>query len=54
MPTGMPALDSQGAYVGFGWLQISVPNLIVIIAMVILFTLAVLLPFPGGNEDVTQ
>jgi hypothetical protein len=33
-------------YLGSGWLTVSVPNLIVIGAMVALFVLALVLPFP--------
>lgn len=31
-------------------LHISVANLLVILLMIVVFTLAVLLPFPGGRE----
>jgi hypothetical protein len=36
-------------YVDWGVLHISVANLIVILLMILIFALAVLLPFPGGS-----
>lgn len=39
-------LDHPGHYVHWGVLQISVANLVVIGVMLVLFTLALLLPFP--------
>ena len=45
------ALDNPAQYVGWGWLQISVPNLIVIIVMLVLFVLALVLPFPRDKHD---
>jgi len=43
-----------GSYVHWGVIQISLTNLIIIGLMVVLFVLAILLPFPGnrrGNES---
>lgn len=46
---------SGGAtFLEFGWLSISVPNLIMFSIMVLLFVLAILLPFPSGGPDVTE
>jgi hypothetical protein len=42
-----------GAYLHWGVIQISVTNLVVIGLMLLLFVLAVLLPFPGAGEDRT-
>jgi hypothetical protein len=36
-------------YVSWGFVHISIGNLMVIILMIVVFALAVLLPFPGGN-----
>jgi hypothetical protein len=36
--------------VGWGWLSISLPNLIVIVVMIVLFLLAVLLPFVKDRD----
>jgi hypothetical protein len=43
-------------YLGSGWLTVSVPNLIVIGVMVVVFVLALVLPFPrerrkSGNNS---
>ena len=42
-------LTKPAHYVHWGWLQISVANLIVIVLMVAVFALAILLPFPKGR-----
>jgi len=43
--------DAQPSnYLTWGWLQISVPNLIVILTMLVLFVLALVLPFPKGRD----
>ena len=39
-------LNGSGRYVHWGFIQISVANLVVIILMVVVFVLAILLPFP--------
>jgi hypothetical protein len=38
-------MTGPARYLGWGWLSISLPNLIVIMVMIVLFLLAVLLPF---------
>lgn len=43
-------LDRPGHYVTWGVIQISVANLVVIGLMIILFALALLLPFPRGRR----
>ena len=48
VPTG---LDSPATYLEWGWLSISVPNLIIIIVMIVLFVLAVLIPFPKDKDE---
>ena len=42
-------LDHPGHYVHWGVIQISVANLVVIGVMVLLFVLALFLPFPKGR-----
>jgi hypothetical protein len=42
-------LNGSAHYVHWGWVQISVANLVVILAMIVVFVLAVLLPFPSGR-----
>jgi hypothetical protein len=43
-------LNHPGHYVHWGVIQISVANLVVIALMVVLFVLALLLPFPKGRD----
>lgn len=42
-------LNHPGHYVHWGVIQISVANLVVIGVMIVLFVLALLLPFPKGR-----
>ena len=42
-------LNHPGHYLHWGVIQISVANLVVIVAMVVVFVLALLLPFPNGQ-----
>jgi hypothetical protein len=39
-------LDGKAHFIGWGPIQISVTNLVVVAVIVVLFVLAVLLPFP--------
>ncbi len=39
-------LNHLGHYIHWGFIQISVANLVVIILMVVVFVLAIVLPFP--------
>lgn len=41
----------SGAYVHWGVIQISVTNLAIIAAMVAVFVLAVVVPFPGSGRN---
>ncbi len=46
-------LNGSGHYIDWGFVQISVANLVVIILMIAVFVLAILLPFPkrkGPNQ----
>ncbi|MDQ1605205.1 MAG: hypothetical protein QOE01_3050 [Actinomycetota bacterium] len=43
-------LNHPGHYVHWGAIQISVANLVVIALMVVIFVLALLLPFPGSRH----
>ena len=43
-------MDSPATYLNLGFIVISVSNLALIAAMVVLFALALLLPFPHGSE----
>jgi hypothetical protein len=44
-------MDSPAAYLHWGFILISVPNLLVIGAMIVLFAIALVAPFPHGEED---
>jgi len=44
------ALDA-GRYIHWGVIQISVANLAIIAVMVVLFVLALVVPFPSGHDD---
>ena len=43
-------LNGKGHYVHWGVIQISVANLVVIGLMLVIFILALLLPFPKGRD----
>jgi hypothetical protein len=43
-------VDTPASYFHWGFILISVPNLIVIGGMVVLFAIALIAPFPHGGE----
>jgi hypothetical protein len=43
-------MDSPATYLHWGFILISVPNLLVIGAMIVLFAIALVAPFPHGKE----
>ncbi len=43
--------DNPANYVTWGWVEVSVPNLIGILVSVVLIVGALLLPFPAGHDD---
>jgi hypothetical protein len=43
-------VDTPAQYFRWGFILISVPNLIVIGGMVVLFAIALIAPFPHGGE----
>ena len=45
----LASLDTTGHYLHWGVIQISVANLVVIVTMVVVFVLALVLPFPNGG-----
>ena len=46
------SLDQPASYWQiWEWIQVSIPNLIMIIIMLALFVLALVLPFPKGHEE---
>jgi hypothetical protein len=51
IPVAAPVdLNGTGHYVHWGVIQLSVANLVVIGVMVLLFVLALVLPFPKGRD----
>ena len=44
-------LNHTGHYLHWGVIQLSVANLVVIGVMIVLFVLALVLPFPKGHEN---
>lgn len=49
-------MDAPANYLHWGFIFISVPNLIVIVGMIVLFGIALIAPFPHGEEgdDVSE
>jgi hypothetical protein len=47
-------LGGHSYYLDWGVVQISLTNFLIIVAMVVVFILALVLPFPGGGEDVSR
>ncbi len=43
-------MNLKAVYLHWGWLQISVTNLIIILSMLAIFVLALTLPFPQDKE----
>jgi hypothetical protein len=43
-------MDSPASYLHWSFILISVPNLLVIAGMIVLFAVALVLPFPHGGE----
>jgi hypothetical protein len=43
-------MDAPAPYLHWGFIQISLANLVVIGVMLLLFVLALVLPFPGHDE----
>ena len=43
-------MDSPASYFNWGFISISIPNLVLMIVMIVLFAAAVVLPFPFTHE----
>ena len=43
-------LNGRPHYIHAGWFLISVGNLVVVVAMIVVFVLALVLPFPGRKR----
>ena len=44
-------MDSPSTYFHWGFIIISLPNLLVIAGMIVLFAIALVAPFPHSGED---
>lgn len=47
-------LNGTGYYIHWGFIQLSLANLIVIALMVVVFVLALVLPFPGHRSQEVE
>jgi hypothetical protein len=47
-----PPLDTPATYLNWNFILISVPNLLMIIGMVVVFVVALVAPFPSHDEAV--
>ncbi len=47
-----PALDSPATYLNWNFILISIPNVLMILGMVVVFVIALLAPFPAHGEAV--
>lgn len=45
------SLNGRPRYIHDGWFLISVANLTVIVVMIVVFCLALVLPFPHGKDE---
>jgi hypothetical protein len=50
-PGRVLAVRGSAHYLSWGWLSISLPNLIVISVMIVVFVLAIAIPFPTDRDD---
>ena len=44
-------MDTPATYFHWGFILISIPNLLVIGGMIVLFAIALVVPFPHAKED---
>jgi hypothetical protein len=47
----MSCVDSPATYLSWGFILISIPNLLMIVGMILLFIVALVAPFPHGSEE---
>jgi hypothetical protein len=45
------SLNGPGTYLTWGWLGISVTNLVIMLATIAVFVVALLVPFPQDDEE---
>jgi len=51
LPRAHGLLSGRAYFLHWGAIQISLTNFVIIVAMVAIFVLALILPFPRGRED---
>jgi len=44
-------LNHHASYIHWHFIQLSVSNLVVVVAMLVVFAAAILLPFPGQDQE---
>ncbi len=44
-------MDAPATYLSWGFILISIPNLLMIVGMIVLFIVALLAPFPHGSKE---
>ncbi|HEY3089322.1 MAG TPA: hypothetical protein VGJ59_14845 [Jatrophihabitantaceae bacterium] len=54
MPNAHGLLSRRAYFLHWGVVQISLTNFIIIVLMVVLFALALVLPFPGGKAAKSE
>jgi drug/metabolite transporter superfamily protein YnfA len=47
-------LGGAGHFLHWGWFSIGLSNLLIILGMILLFVLALVVPFPGGGASDDQ
>jgi len=50
MTSSAMLLAGAGRYIHWGVVQISLTNFLIIVGMIVVFVLALIIPFPGGTE----
>jgi hypothetical protein len=50
MAVALPPVIAAGHYLHWGVIQISLTNFLIIVAMIVVFVLALVVPFPGGTR----
>ncbi len=53
-PVREPLVSAAGRYLHWGVVQISLTNFLIIVGMVVVFVLALVIPFPGAHPDNTE
>lgn len=54
MVAASTAVLAAGRYLHWGVVQISLTNFLIIVGMIVVFVLALVLPFPGGRGAVSR